>query len=98
VTRTVLFRPQAAAEARAARRWYEEQQPGLGARFADAIDEAIERIASSPAAFPVVHGEIRRAVVRRFPYGIYFREHADELVIIAVMHGRRHPLRWQSRR
>jgi plasmid stabilization system protein ParE len=66
VTYTVVFRPQAEEEARAAQRWYQEQQPGLGARFAGAIDEAIQRIVSNPAAFPVVHGEIRRAVVRRF--------------------------------
>jgi plasmid stabilization system protein ParE len=98
VTASVVFRPRAAEEARAARRWYEEQKPGLGARFADALDETLQRIVSSPSAFPLVHGEIRRAVVRQFPYGVYFRAHAHDLVVIAVMHGRRHPRRWQSRR
>jgi len=97
VTYTVVFRPQAEEEARAAQRWYEEQQPGLGARFAGAIGEAIQRIVSNPSAFPVVHDEIRRAVVRRFPFGIYFRIHAEDLVVLAVMHGRRDPRRWQSR-
>ncbi len=98
MTTNVVFRPQAEEEARAARRWYEEQKPGLGARFADAIEETLRRIASNPPAFPLVHGEIRRAVVRQFPYGIYFRMHAQDLVVIAVMHGRRHPRRRQSRR
>jgi len=98
VTQAVIFRPQAAEEARSARQWYEEQKPGLGGRFADAIDETLQRIASNPSAFPLVHGEIRRAVVRRFPYEVYFRVHARDLVIIAVMHGRRHPRRWRSRR
>jgi len=97
VTYTVVFRPQAEEEARAPQRLYEEQQPGLGARFAGAIGEAIQRIVSNPSAFPVVHDEIRRAVVRRFPFGIYFRIHAEDLVVLAVMHGRRHPRRWQSR-
>ena len=97
MTYTVVFRPQAEEEARAAQRWYEEQQPGLGARFAGAIGEAIQRIVSNPSAFPVVHDEIRRAVVRRFPFGIYFRIHAEDLVVLAVMHGRRHPRRRQSR-
>jgi toxin ParE1/3/4 len=97
VTYTLVFRPQAEQETRAAQRWYEEQQPGLGARFADAMDEALQRIVSNPSAFPVVHGEIRRAVVRRFPFGVYFRVHAEDLVILAVMHGRRHSRRWQSR-
>jgi plasmid stabilization system protein ParE len=98
VTYRVVFRPQAEEEARAARRWYEEQQPGLGERFATAIDETIRRIGSNPSAFPLIHGEIRRAVVRRFPFGVYFRVYARDLVILAVIHGRRHPCQWQLRR
>jgi plasmid stabilization system protein ParE len=97
VSDTVVFRPQAEEEVRAARRWYEGQKPGLGARFANAIDETVQRIISNPTGFPLVHGEIRRAMVRRFPYGIYFQILARDLVVIAVMHGRRHPRRWQSR-
>ena len=97
MTRKVVFRPQADQEALSARQWYEKQRPGLGAQFADAIDKTVERISSNPLAFPSVHGETRRAVVRWFPYGIYFRMLADDIVITAVMHGRRHPRRWQSR-
>lgn len=85
-------------EAQAAQRWYDEQKPGLGVRFADAIDETIKRMSTYSSAFPVVYGEIRRAVVRQFPYGIYFRIHQNRLVILGVMHGRRHPRQWQSRR
>jgi plasmid stabilization system protein ParE len=97
VIRTVVFRPQAEQEVLLARRWYEEQRPGLGVQFANAIDDTIERTSSNAPAFPFVHGETRRAVVRRFPYGIYFRTLTDDIVITAVMHGRRHPRRWQSR-
>ena len=43
-------------------------------------------------------GETRRALVRRFPYAIYFRPVSDEVVVLAVMHGRRLPRRWRSRR
>jgi plasmid stabilization system protein ParE len=74
---------------------YEKQKPGLGVRFVDAVDAAIRRIAADPSAFPVAHNEIRRAVVRQFPYGVYFRIEAGEVVVIAVMHGRRHPRRWR---
>jgi plasmid stabilization system protein ParE len=97
VTRKTVFRPQADQEVQAARRWYEDQRLGLGTQFADAIDEAVERISSNPLAFPAVHGETHRAVVRRFPYGIYFRVRGDEIIVVAVMHGRRHPHLWQSR-
>ena len=71
--RKVVFRPQADEEVQSARLWYEEQHPGLGIDFANSIDEVIERISSNALAFPMVQGETRRAVVRRFPYGIYFR-------------------------
>ena len=98
MSHTVVFRPQAEGEVRAARGWYEEQRPGLGARFADAIEQSVQRIVSNPLAFPLVHGEIRRAVVRQFPYAVYFRVHEDDIVVLAVMHGRRHPHRWQSLR
>jgi plasmid stabilization system protein ParE len=88
VTYRVIFRPVAEREVRAARRWYEEQKPGLGMRFAEAVDDVIGRISSRPSAFPTVHGDIRRAVLRQFPHGIYFRAHDGDLVVIAVMHGR----------
>jgi hypothetical protein len=43
-----------------------------------------------------VHGEVRRLVVRRFPYAVYFREVGDELLVLAI-HGRQDPRRWQAR-
>jgi plasmid stabilization system protein ParE len=43
-------------------------------------------------------GETRRALVRRFPYAIYFHAMSDEIVVLAVIHSRRHPRHWQSRR
>jgi toxin ParE1/3/4 len=94
---SVVFRPQAEDEVISAQRWYEEHQTGLGARFADALDDLIGRISSNPSEFPVVHGQTQRAVMRQFPYGIYFRTHSQTVVILAVMHGHRHPSRWQSR-
>jgi plasmid stabilization system protein ParE len=36
-------------------------------------------------------------LLRRFPYGIYYRLYPDSIVIVACMHGRRDPKRWQSR-
>ena len=57
-----------------------------------------ERLLQNPLAYPRVKGETRRAVVRRFPYAVYFRPIGDEIIVLAVMHGRRLPRRWQSRR
>ena len=97
MTLSVVFRPQAEDEVNAARQWYEAHKTALGAKFADALDDVVSRIAANPSAFPLVHGEIRRAVMRQFPYGLYFRIHIQTIVVIAVTHGRRHPSQWQSR-
>ena len=64
--RKPVFRPQADQEAQSARQWYEEQRPGLGIEFPNAMDEVVERISSNPLAFPIVHSETRRAIIRRF--------------------------------
>ena len=98
MTPRLVFRPQAESELLDARGWYENQRPGLGRTFAAAVDGALAGILRNPLAYPRVHGETRRALVPGFPYGIYFRIIADELVVLAVMHGRRLPRRWQSRR
>jgi len=93
----VVFRPQAADELLDAARWYEANREGLGADFLEAVDVAVQRIQDAPLTFPVVHETIRRVILKRFPYGIYFRVQKPEIVVLAVMHSRRDPRRWQSR-
>ena len=96
MTRKVSFRPEAEAEALETRDWYEGRQVGLGVAFRKALDEAIERIADNPLQFQRVRGETRRAILRRFPYAVYFQAIGDAIVVLAV-HGRQHHRRWQSR-
>ena len=98
MTPRLVFRPQAERELLEASSWYEECRPGLGQEFAEAIAARIAGILSSPLASPRVRGEMRRSVVQRFPYAIYYQILSDEVVVLAVMHGRRHPRRWESRR
>jgi len=92
----IVFRPQAEGEALEVRHWYESRSSGLGEQFIEALEGLIERIAETPLAFPRIHGETRRAVLRRFPYAIYFRVAVDTVVVLAV-HGRQHPSNWRSR-
>ena len=94
--RTVYFRPEAETEALESQRWYEHRRPGLGARFEEAVGDAVARMCENPAAFQRVQGEVRRAVLRRFPYAIYFRAEGDDIIVLAV-HGRQDPARWQTR-
>ncbi len=72
MTPRLVLRPQAEAELLDARDWYEAQRPGLGRTFATEVDMVLGRIVQAPLAYPRVQGETRRALVRRFPYAIYF--------------------------
>jgi plasmid stabilization system protein ParE len=98
VTPRLVFRPEAEAELLDARNWYEAERVGLGAVFAAAVETTIAEVLQNPLAYPRVRGDNRRALVRRFPYALYFRPTADEIVVLAVMRGRRNPRRWRSRR
>ena len=98
MTPRLVFRPEVEAELLDARAWYEGERIGLGAVFAAAVEATVAAILPNPLAYPRVKGDTRRALVRRFPYAVYFRSIGDEIVVLAVMHGRRLPRRWQSRR
>ena len=54
-------------------------------------------ISDNPCLYPMVHRDIRRVLIRRFPFGIYYRTGEEAIVVIAIMHGSRHPKRWQKR-
>lgn len=97
MTPRFVFRPAAREELLEARSWYDAQQPGLGDAFARAIDGAIGRIGAYPQAYPIVRGEVRRAVLLDFPYAILYRSRADRIEVIAVFHHRRDPQVWQAR-
>ena len=92
-----IFRPAAAADIEDAYRWYEAQRIGLGEEFLAAAGAIMESIQANPQRFPIVHRETRRALFRRFPYSLYYRIIGDQIIIVACMHGRRDPRRWQSR-
>ena len=72
MTRTLIVRPEAEADLAASKLWYEEQHEGLGARFLGEVDATFRRIESSPMAFSFVRGRLRRALLRRFPFGVFY--------------------------
>lgn len=93
----VVWLPEADAELKKAVAWYAEIRRELGDRFARAVDEAVEAIASNPLHFAIVEKVRRRAGVHRFPYGIFFVIETDRIVVIACFHGKRNPRRWKTR-
>ena len=94
--RSVRFLPEALVDLLETLYWYTSREPGLGKTFAEAIVEAVERIVQDPDLFPLVHGKVRRLVMRQFPYAVYFQEVGDEILVLAV-HGRQDPRRWKGR-
>jgi toxin ParE1/3/4 len=94
---TVVFTQAARAELLEAQDWYEGQARGLGRRFRLAIDVLVERITANPRQFPVVFKNLRRALLRRFPYSLFFAVEDRELLVIACFHASRNPSQWQGR-
>lgn len=72
--------------------------PELGQQFLDEIISVLALIAETPLIYPVVHRDTRRALIHRFPFGVYYRVEAAAVVVLAVMHGSRSPYRWKKRR
>jgi toxin ParE1/3/4 len=69
--------------------WYNAQGEGLGDEFLASIAEAFERLEKNPEKFPIYYRGFRRALTTRFPYRIYFRIHADLVIVFRVLHVRR---------
>lgn len=69
----------------------------LSARFADRVNEVLTRIGTMPKMHGIVRDDVRRAVVTKFPYCVYYRELADRVEVISVFHTSRDPAEWESR-
>lgn len=93
----IEFLPGAEAELLQAISYYDEQLPGLGDRFDHQFWETIEKIAANPSAWTPVGEQARKCNLRDFPYGVVYRERADQLVVVAVMNLHRRPDYWKSR-
>jgi toxin ParE1/3/4 len=96
--KSVLFHAEAEAEFRAAISYYEGQREGLGTEFRDEVERSVERIARLPQLAPP-HGEagLRKLVVRRFPYKLFYLELEETIWIAAVAHQKRKPGYWAHR-
>lgn len=94
---TVRFRLEAASDVVSARAWYDAQHPGLGDGFLRSLEKVIGLVSELPDAFPELAVGLRRALLGRFPYAIYYRVDGDGIDVIACLHTRRSPSRWRNR-
>lgn len=95
--RVVRIRAQARDEIEEAVDWYRERSPTAAAELLHELDVAMQRIAEAPEQFPVVRGRLRRVLLHRFPYAVYYKVYPATISVVGVIHGRRHPSTWQRR-
>ena len=78
--------------------WYAQRQAGLDEDFLNEVDRAVRTLSESALLHRVRFADVRRAPIHRFKfYGIYYIVREEEVWILAIFHGRRHP-RWLQRR
>ena len=95
--RRIIIEEEADTEFVEAMRWYERNGAGLGWRFLRAVDAGIKLVESHPDLGSPVGNEIRRTLLKHFPYWIYYRVRQDELRVIACFHTKRSPDEMDSR-
>ena len=92
-----ILDPEAQAEFDEGYDYYESRKACLGEAFADAVQQILARIGVMPQTHTAVFGDVRRAVVRGFPYCVYYREEASRVRVLSVFHTSRDPSIWQAR-
>ena len=97
VSARLIVREEAEADIGAAFNWYEDQRAGLGAEFIARLEAALVAVEREPLAYPVVYRNSRRALLRRFPYGVFYIIQGETIEVLACMHFKRNPQRWEMR-
>lgn len=93
----IEFLPEADDEFREAARYYEREAAGVGVAFVVAVHRATDEVAQAPLAAPVIRSDIRRKVLRNFPYSLFYVVESDTVMILSVAHQRRRPNYWHAR-
>ncbi len=92
------FHPEAQAEHLETIVYYETQRPGLGASYLAEFESILELVCEAPTRYPIeLDPEIRRVILRRFPFTVLFRESQGTVQVLALAHHRRRPSYWLNR-
>mgnify|MGYP000679926731 CR=1 FL=1 len=95
--KNITIRKDAELDIDDAYRWYETNKDGLGDKFLENLTESFRKMKEFPKIYPTVHRNIRRAFVRKFPYGIFYLESEESTIVVAVMHAKKNPTNWRVR-
>jgi len=94
----LVSEPPADLDIEAAFEWYEKEQLGLGGEFLHELRATYDRIIEGPFKYQHLRSGIRRALLRRFPYAVYFAVEGTVIVVLTVLYASRDPAEWQRRR
>ncbi len=102
MTKPLRFDDEAVEELEAAAAWYEARRMSLGIDFVRVVRDALDRVAENPQTWPSVRDvparlNVRRFLLRRFPYSIVFVELDNEIRVLAIAHSSREPGFWRNR-
>jgi plasmid stabilization system protein ParE len=93
----LIIAPEAEQDVADAFGWYEGRRLGLGEEFLSCVDACIQAIRRAPEMYSVVHETYRRALVRRFPYAIFYEHAGKTVTVYSVFHTSREPDKWRQR-
>ena len=85
----VIIRPNAEADLRAARSWYESQRTGLGDELLDEVRRAVGLLETDPERRPLYYRGFRRLLTRRFPYKLFYRVEGGRVIVFRILHAKR---------
>jgi len=94
---SLLIRSSALAELHEAAAWYEGRKNGLGVKLLAEVQKILDGVLVLPERYPIASGDIRSALIPRFPYCVYYRVVGDLVIVIAVCHTSRNPSVWRRR-
>jgi len=95
--RQLELRAEAEGEVLAAALHYDGERAGLGFRFEAELNRTLTRVREMPLSFAEIAPGVHRALLRTFPYGVFFAIEQELVLVIAVLHLHRHPNTWKDR-
>ena len=96
--RRLRLTPEAELDLDEAYVWYHRQGHERAQQFLRAVNTCVASIRRHPEAYQLIDRTMRRALLRRFPYAVFFEVGRVEVIVYAVFHGARDPRRWRRRK
>lgn len=93
----LLLAPEAEHDISDAYDWYEQRRVGLGEEFLSCVEICLQIVQRSPVLHATIHEDYRRALIRRFPYAVFYEFDGKQVTVYCVFHTSRDPEKWRAR-